>query len=129
VDKQDRRPVASIQTRTFDFAGRMIRLHQYLEQHGGAGRTIAGQALRSGISIGASLEEADAAQSKLDVISKCNIALKEARETHYWLRLITSTNLAPPDRVAPLLAEANEIVAILSTIVRKSRTNVSNKDR
>jgi len=77
--------------------------------------------LHSGTSIGANLEEADAGQSKPDFISKCAIALKEARETHFWLRLLRDTELIPPELIMPLINEAREIVAILTTIVKNAR--------
>jgi four helix bundle protein len=77
------------------------------------------QLVRAGTSIGANLEEADAAQSKPDFISKCTISLKEARESHYWLRILKATGKAEADR---LLSEANELIAILTTIVRKAST-------
>ena len=81
-------------------------------------RDLVRQLLRSGTSIGANLEEADAAQSKPDFISKCTIALKEARESHYWLRLLrASGRMVDRDH---LISDANEIVAILTAIVRKA---------
>jgi len=79
---------------------------------------LAAQLVDSGTSIGANLEEADAAQSRADFISKCSIALKEARESHYWLRLMRATRKIDNET---LLAEWNELVAILTTIVRKTR--------
>ena len=91
----------------------MISLHDSLRA-----RDLTRQLLRSGTSIGANLEEADAAQSKPDFISKCTIALKEARESHYWLRLLrASGKMRDGDR---LLSDANELVAILTAIVRKA---------
>ena len=59
----------------------------------GVGRTLSGQLLRAGTSVGANLEEAQAGQSRADFISKNAIALKEARETHYWLRLLVASAL------------------------------------
>lgn len=117
------RGVRDIRERTFDFACRIVALHQYVVKQGGTARTVGGQVLRAGTSIGANLEEADAGQSRPDFISKCNIALKEARETHYWLRLLAVCNLVPPDRVASLTSEANELVAILTVIVKNARAS------
>jgi len=73
------------------------------------------------MSIGANLEEATVGESKADFISKCSIALKEARETHYWIRLLGSTEVMPSDQLQPLMREASEIVAILTTIVKNAR--------
>jgi four helix bundle protein len=90
-----------------------------------AGRALGGQLLRSGTSIGANLEEANAGQSRADFVSKCSIALKEARETQYWLRLLVASDIATAAQITPVLAEATEIVAILTTIVKNAR----NEDR
>jgi four helix bundle protein len=113
-----------IQERTFAFACRIVKLNLYLAKKGSVMRAISAQLLRSGTSIGANMEEADAAQSKKDFVCKCSIALKEARETHYWLRLLVNCGLIPLSRLDPLINEANEIVAILSTIVKKARTKI-----
>jgi hypothetical protein len=63
-------PPRDIQERTFEFACRIVKLHQYLHKRGGTEREIGRQVLHSGTSIGANLEEADAGQSKPDFISK-----------------------------------------------------------
>ncbi|HQR41654.1 MAG TPA: four helix bundle protein, partial [Gemmatales bacterium] len=70
---------------------------------------------------GANLEEADAGQSRADFLSKIRIALKEARETHYWLRLLVACEIIPSDRLGNLLEEANQLVAILTAIARKTQ--------
>ncbi|MCS6846610.1 MAG: four helix bundle protein [Anaerolineae bacterium] len=111
-----------IQQRTFEFACRIVKLHEHLCNKGSATASRLGdQLLDSGTSISANLEEADAGQSRPDFISKCNIALKEARETKFWLRLLAETNQVKPELLAPLTKEISEIIAILTTIVRKSR--------
>jgi four helix bundle protein len=74
---------------------------------------------RSGTSIGANVEEAQAAQSKRDFISKMSIAAKEARETRYWLRLLNETELSTSD-VKVLLKENEELINILTKIVKTS---------
>jgi four helix bundle protein len=121
VKKQTENKPQDIHERTFEFAQRIIRLHQHLYRQGGTGRILASQILRSGTSIGANLAEANSGQSKADFISKCNIALKEARETLYWLRLLLACELVTEDRLGSLIDETDEIVAILTTIVKKAR--------
>lgn len=79
------------------------------------------QLLRSGTSIGANIEEAHGSQSKADFTAKLSIACKEARETHYWLRLFTATKILPAERLADLTDEANQLIAILTTIVKNCR--------
>jgi len=81
------------------------------------------QLVRSGTGIGSNLEEAKGAQSRRDFIAKARTALKEARESHYWLRIIAECELVSRRRIEPLLKEANEIVAVLTAIVIKTATN------
>jgi four helix bundle protein len=110
-----------IPARSFEFAVRVVNMCQELEALRGSSRILVNQLLRSGTSIGANVEEAQGAQSKADFTAKMYIACKEARETHYWLRVFIETNLAPKNRLAPLLDEANQLVAILTTITKNSR--------
>src|SRR5437870_13608300 len=91
-----------IRKRTFDFAVRIVSLCSYLLSKPGVRRTLANQLLKAGTSIGANIEEAQAGQSRADFISKNAIALKEARETHYWLRLLIATGVLPESRLAEL---------------------------
>ena len=107
--------------RTFAFAERIVRLCVYLEQNGRVSTTLATQLLRSGTSVGANVEEAGSAESRKDFVHKYAIACKEARESHYWLRLLAVSEVVPKDRLDPLTGEANELIAILTTIIKKSR--------
>jgi four helix bundle protein len=78
------------------------------------------QAVASGTSVGAHLEEADAAASRAHFVSLNRGALREAREVRYWLRLIAATRLRNCERVPPLAEEAEQLVRILSAIVKKA---------
>jgi len=118
-----RRSPQDIRERTFEFACRIVRLHQYLHKKGGTQRAIGAQVLDSGTSIGANLEEANAGQTKRDFIAKCSISLKEARETYFWLRVWLATDLVPAERLKPLLIESHEIVSILTAIVKNAKEN------
>jgi len=110
-----------IQNRSFEFACRIVRLTEHIfRRRSFAARVIARQLLGSGTSVGANLEEASAAQSKADFVSKCSIAAKEARESRFWLRLLTACNLVDAKRLSPLVIEAGELVAITSTIVKNA---------
>jgi four helix bundle protein len=113
-----------IERRTFEFALRIVRLCLALDERPGVRRTLGNQLLRSGTSIGANVTEAQAAQSKPDFISKMNIALKESRETHYWLRMIVASKLLVEDQLIPVTREAEEITRILGAIVRSARRNL-----
>ena len=112
-----------ITERTFSFAVRIIKLSQQLDKTPGTHRIIANQILRSGTSIGANVEEAQAGQSKADFIAKISISCKEARETLYWLPLLTAAEIIPKSKLQPLKKEADELVAILITIINSSRKN------
>jgi len=116
-------PRRDLQERTFEFARRVVKLCQKLDDSPGVSRTLANQLLRSACSIGANVEEGRAGQSRADFISKYCIACKEARETHYWLRLLAAAEVAPPDRLSELIEESNQLVAILTTIIKKARAN------
>lgn len=104
------------------FACRVVELHRFLCAHDRTGRVLADQVLRSGTAVGANLEEGRSGQSRADFIGKYSIALKEARETHYWLRLLTSGDLAPPNLITPLIVQANERVAIVTALVKKAKS-------
>jgi four helix bundle protein len=106
-----------IRERTFEFALRIIKLSQQLEEQAGVARTLGWQLLRSGTSIGANIEEAQAGQSKLDFISKNAIALKEARETVYWLRLLAASKVVSAKRLSGLQSEADELARIIGSII------------
>jgi len=93
-----------------------------LDKKPGVSRTLANQLLRSGTSIGAKIEEAQASQSEAGFISKYSISCKEARETHYWLRLLVASDIIPKDRLAELLDECDQLVAILTSIIKRLRS-------
>jgi four helix bundle protein len=114
-----------IYERTFSFACRIVKLYQFLIRKKGGCEIIGRQILKSGTSIGANMQEAKNGSSKADFVCKCNIALKEARETHYWLSLLKKTGLVSAKKISSLLNESDQIVAILSTIVKKSRNNIT----
>jgi four helix bundle protein len=79
--------------------------------------------LRWGTSIGANIEEAKAAQSRADFITKCTIAQKEARGAQYWRRLLIATEIVSTTRMADLLAETEQIARILAAIIVAARKN------
>jgi len=110
-----------ITERTFRFSIRIVRLCQYLEKQGKVSRTLANQLLRSGTSIGANTEEAQAGQSKADFIAKMSIARKESRETLYWLRLLEATNLVDENMISEIIKESDELVRILTSIVKSAQ--------
>ena len=116
-----REELPNIRERAFQFALRIIKLCQHLELRNGVCRALARQLLRAGTSVGANLEEAQAAQSKPDFISKNLIALKEARETSYWLRLLTASGEVREQVVSSLQQEVGELARIVGAIVVSAR--------
>ena len=106
--------------RTFHFALQIVKACQKLDKKPGVNRTISQQLLRSGTSVGANVEEAQAGQSRADFISKCAIALKESRETHYWLRLLKASKI-DFEQQDFLLQEAHEISRILGSIIKNTK--------
>jgi len=80
------------------------------------------QLCRSGTSVGANVEEAIAAFSKKDFVFRMNVALKEARETHYWLRMLRDSGLLKNNEIEPILLQTEEVMRILGAIVKNSRT-------
>jgi len=81
------------------------------------GRRIADQLLRCSMSVGANYEEAQAAESKVDFTHKLQLALQEARESNYWLRLLAKTKILPLEQLSEALDESNQLRAILSKAV------------
>lgn len=87
---------------------------------------IAAQLLDAGTSVGANVEEALAGQSRKDFISKMSIALKEARESNYWLRLVRDSKLINETELTILLSDSEELKRILSSIVKTSKEGSGN---
>lgn len=110
-----------IQLKTFDFALRIIKF--YIQCKSQNEFILSKQILRCGTSIGANVEEAIAAQSKKDFISKLSIANKEARETRYWLRLYQLSDLVQIE-IDTYLKEIESIINILTKIIKTSSENL-----
>jgi len=117
----DKSAPQDIVERTFDFAVAVIQHGVKLDERPGVGRILMSQILRAGTSVPANVEEAQAAQSKADFVSKLSIALKEARETHLRLRLLATTNIFPNKQLQPLVDEADEIRRVVGAIIVSSK--------
>ncbi|HSL21705.1 MAG TPA: four helix bundle protein [Vicinamibacterales bacterium] len=112
-------PPFEIRQRTFEFACAIGKFYAYSTDKTTVPHRVAGQLLDAGTAPGAILEEAEAAHSHADFVAKISTALKEARETHYWLRVIQASVAVPAERIEPRLREAGELIAIL-TAIRKN---------
>ncbi len=103
------------------FARRIIRLYCALTKNDTVAQVLGKQVLRSGTSVGANYREANRARSKAEFLSQMGDCLKEADETLYWLELLSEENVVPVKRLEPLVNEADELVAIFVTILKRSR--------
>jgi len=108
-------------TRTFEFACQIVKLYRQLNKIRDFPFPISRQLLRSGTAIGAIVEEAKIASSRRDLAAKFVLALREARETKYWIRLILATDLAPASILRDALKESDELTAILRRTVQRLR--------
>ena len=102
------------------FSVELLRLHRRASSVGPAISHVALQMFRAGTAIGASIEEGQVANSRRDMAAKYAIALREARETAYWLKLLSQED-ALTDEAGRLAKEASEFVAMLTVSVRKLR--------
>ncbi len=115
----------SIPDRTKAFAVRVIKAYSEIikvNHFSEAASILAKQFLRSGTSIGANSKEAVSAQSKKDFISKYEIALKEARETEYWIEIMIDAEIVPSQKFSALLDEIDQIIRILAASVKKAKS-------
>jgi four helix bundle protein len=107
--------------RTFLFACSIVRFCQKLSLEPGVVRRIAWQLADAGTSVAANYEEAKGSYSRREFAAKNAIVLKEAREARLWLRVILACHLAAEADARPLYDEANELVGIFITSVRRLR--------
>ncbi len=105
-----------IRDRTFRFGVRVVKMSNRLPRTV-SGFELARQVIRSGTSIGANLEEADAGESRQDFVHKAKIALKEAQETRFWLRTIIESELLCDEETKSLCQESDELVRIINSII------------
>ncbi|MGA3325947.1 MAG: four helix bundle protein [Terriglobia bacterium] len=106
--------------RLLDYSARVIKLVDALPNTL-VGRRIADQLLRSAMSAGANYEEAQGAESKEDFTHKLQIALKELRESGYWLQLLVRSGKIPIKMMDPLIDESNQLRAMLSKAVATAK--------
>ena len=108
--------------KSLDFAVRIVNLNKYLhKQHGEY--VVSKQLLRCGTSIGANVAEAQRGQSKADFVAKMSIALKEANETEYWLKLLYRTQYLSEEQHESMNRDIQELIGILVSICRTGNAN------
>jgi four helix bundle protein len=109
--------------RSFLFACDIVAFARIVADRGYIFGRLAAQLVKSGASVGANLEESVDGQSKPDFTSKQCIALKEAREARFWLRLIAASEASLAPGAQPLIKEASEFVAMLTSSVKTAKSN------
>jgi len=102
------------------FAVRVLKLVDALPKTV-AGRTVGNQVARSGTSVAANYRAALRAKSDADFINKITIVLEEADESEFWIELADRCGLLPPNRLAPLRIEAEELTKIFNATRRTTR--------
>ena len=109
-----------IENKSFLFAVRIVKLFKYIRRNKRE-TILATQLLRAGTSIGANVAESQQAQSRSDFISKLNIALKEAYETDFWLRLLFETQYINRLGFDSIIADCRELEKLLISIIKTSK--------
>ena len=115
-----------LRDKTFNFAIRIVNLYKYL-CNDKKEFVLSKQLMRSGTSIGANVNEAQEAQSKNDFISKLSIALKEARESDYWLRLLKETDYLTAQEAKSVLDDLEELIKLLVSIIKSTKANMEKR--
>ena len=113
-----------IETKSFLFAVRITKLCRYLQEEKKE-YILSKQLLRSGTSIGANIAESQQAQSRADFISKLSIALKEAVETNYWLRLLHASDYLTESAFSSMITDCRELEKLLTSIIKTSRNSTN----
>ena len=116
-----------VQEKSYRFALLIIRLYKYLVAHGEF--VLSKQILRSGTSIGANVEEAIGCYSSKDFLAKFSIVYKEARETHYWLRLLKDSRYLNDKQAASMLIDCEQLLRIIGSIQKTMKSKQNNRNR
>ena len=114
----------SVRDKSYAFALRMIKMYQHLTKDKQE-FILSKQVLRSGTSIGANIEEASGAQSNKDFLAKMTIAYKEARETHYWLRLLHDSGYFTENAAISILNDCEELLKMLASIKKTTQSRLN----
>ena len=123
-------PEKDLKKRTKAFAIRIIKLVQYLNDHGPVAAKILAnkQLLRSGTAVASGYRAACRCKSRRDFISKMGTEIEECDETHLWLELLVESNLVKEPLIKDLLQEATELTAIMTTSKNSAIKNQKDKE-
>jgi len=114
----------TIENKSFLFAVRIAKLCRYLQEERKE-YILSKQLLRAGTSIGANVAESQQAQSRADFVSKLNIALKEAVETNYWLRLLQAAEYLSETEFCSIITDCRELEKMLTSIIKTTRNSTN----
>ena len=120
MDNEGKTMEPVVQEKSFAFAVRIVNLCKHLRDEKKE-YALSKQLLRSGTSIGANVSEAQQAQSKPDFVNKMNIALKEAYETNYWLRLLNATEYLNKKEFKSIVDDCSELENLLIAIIKAAK--------
>lgn len=110
--------------KSFNYSIRILNLYRFLLKHDHTLEPILKQILRSGTSIGANVTEAQNSPTTKDFINKLNIALKEARESEYWLNLLKATKIIDEKSHKSLESDCKELIKLLTSIIKSTKNNL-----
>jgi len=111
--------------KSFEFSVRIVKFYLYLLTNNRDLEPLLKQILRSGTSIGANISESQSAYTKKDFINKLGIALKESRETEYWLKLFKETDLIEVGEYKSIYSDCLELTKLLTAIIKKAKLNIN----
>ena len=111
-----------VQIKSYAFAVRIVNVYKYLSEEKKE-YVLSKQLLRCGTSIGANIEEAIGGQTEKDFFAKLTISYKEARETHYWIRLLKDTSYLSNEEAQSLLNDVEELLRIIGSIQKTLRNS------
>jgi len=111
-----------LEEKSYAFSIRIVKCSEYLQQEKKE-FILSKQVLRSGTAIGALIAEGKYAQSKSDFINKLSIALKEANETKYWLRLLKDCSYLQEKLATSLLDDIENLIRMLASSIKTAKEN------
>jgi len=111
-----------VNNKSYLFSIRIVRLYKFLVESKKE-YVLSNQTLRSGTSVGAIIREAEQAESTPDFIHKLSMALKEAKETEYWLSILKDTDYIDISMYISINSDCDEIISLLTRIIKTTKTN------
>lgn len=115
-----------LKTKSYDFAVRIIGLYKHLIKQ--SELVLSKQILRSGTSIGANVTEGNRGESKSDFVHKLSVALKEADETEYWLKLLRDGDFITNVQADSLISDCVELQKILTSSINTAKRNMKSRE-